>query len=427
MKILLTTIGSSGDINPFIAIARELQKREHEVRLAVNPYFQDVVERAGVTFEAFGEHLSPVEFAKENPAAFGRVTGAWALFRGFIFPRVKEMHDRLDELANEFQPEAMVGHQISFGLPWVAQRADIPWATCALAPATVLSAHDPSRMPVGMDLSKMPMWYRRAAQWAVRGIVSLSFDGGFNRVRRELGLPKRRDTLFGEMLSGDAVLGMWSLSWRASAPDDPPAMRICGFPWFDGLVEDGVDDVNRLDPALRVFLDGGDPPIVFTFGSVLSHTGDDAYAEAVRACESLGRRGVLITGNEDAAPPELPSSIHRADFAPYGALFPRASAVVHHGGVGTTAQGLRAGVPTVILPHAHDQFDNADRCARHGVSRTLRRHRIRAKDLANALGELLADEEATRRARDLGERIRVEDGAREAAIEIERIARREAP
>ena len=416
MKVLLTTIGSSGDINPFIALAIRLRDSGHEPLLAVNPFFKDAVEGAGVAFAEFGEYVSPVDFAKDNPAAFSRVAGAWALFRSFILPSVGEMFARLDELALETKPDVMVGHQISFGLPWVAQQRGIPWATCPLAPATVLSAHDPSRMPIGSDLTKMPLWYRRFAQRAVRTIVSLAFDDSFNRARAKAGLSKRRDTLFGEMLSGDAALAMWSPSWRPPAPDDPPTMTICGFPWFDG-------DHAGLEPDLDQFLDEGEPPIVFTFGSVLSHTGRDAYTQAVRACEMLGKRGVLVTGHEGAAPSNLPPSVMRLDHTPYSALFPRAAAVVHHGGVGTTAQALRAGTPTIIMPHAHDQFDNAARCQRHGVSQTVRRRRVEAKNLARALGNLLGSDEVKRKATALGEQVRAEDGVGAAARVIEGIAR----
>lgn len=416
MKVLLTTIGSSGDINPFIALAIRLRDEGHEPVLLVNPYFQETVERAGIAYAPYGAVFSPLEVAQEHPLAFSRVLGAWVLFRHIFRPLMDEMYDGVRSAVRDIKPDVIVGHQISFGLPWVAQQSGIPWATCPLAPATVLSAHDPSRMPIGNDLTKMPMWYRRLAIGAIRNTVALSFDGAYNKKRRAIGIKPRRDTLFGEMLSGDAVIAMWSPAWRSPAPDDLPTMTICGFPWFDG-------NHAGLEPDLDRFLEDGEPPIVFTFGSVLSHTGQDAYAQAVRTCEILGKRGVLVTGHEGSAPSNLPPSIMRLDHAPYSALFPRAAAVVHHGGVGTTAQGLRAGVPTIIMPHAHDQFDNAARCQRHGVSRTVRRHRVQAKNLAQALDKLLGDDQAKQRAMALGKRIRAEDGVGAAVRVIEGIAR----
>ncbi len=420
MRVLLTTVGSSGDINPFIALSRRLKERGHDPVLAVNPHFRPTVERAGIEFREYGDDISPRQFAEEHPEAFGRFLGPVVLFRRFFLPRVGEMYEGLVELVEDTQPVLLVGHQISFGLPWVAERFGLPWATCPLAPATVPSVADPNRMPVGADLHRMPMWYRRFAVWAMRASVSVMFDAGFNKTRRRYGIPKRRHTLFGEMLSGDALLGLWSPAWRGPAADDPENLTICGFPWFDR--HDDEEHEDGLEPALREFLEDGEAPLVFAFGSVLSHMNHDAFEEAVHACERLGARGVLVTGSDETAPEDLPAGVIAVNYAPYSTLFPRASAVVHHGGVGTTAQGLRAGVPTAIMPHAHDQFDNAARCERHGTSVTVRRHGVSGRQLADALAVLLEDPSHAERARSMGGRIRAEDGVGEAARVLEQIA-----
>jgi len=419
VRVLLTTIGSSGDINPFIALARRLKTEGHDPVLAVNPYFRDPVERAGIAYREFGVHLSPVEFATEHPSAFGRFFGPIVLFRKIFIPMAEQMYRRLDELCAEVRPDLLVGHQISFGLPWAAEERGIPWVTCPLAPATVPSVADPNLMPVGSDLHRMPEWYRRSAVALQRRTVSALFDGAFNRVRRRVGVRARRDTMFGEMLGGDAVLAMWSPSWRGPAPDDPPTLTICGFPWFD--LHDDEEHEEGIEPRLRSFLDAGEAPVVFAFGSVLSHTSHDAFAEAVHACERIGRRGVLVTGSAGSAPRDLPGSVMAVDYAPYSVLFLKAGGVVQPGGVGTTAHRLRAGVPTVVLPHAHDQFDNAARCERHGVSLTVRRHGVSGRRLAEALERVLSDASMRDRARAMGDRVRREDGTGVAVGVLERI------
>lgn len=421
MKVLLTSVGSSGDINPFIALGLALRARGHEPVVLVNPYFERTVRGAGLAFEPFGEHFSPTDLAQEKPLAFSRALGPVVLMRQVFAPLFREMYEGTVRAVDAHRPDVIVGHQISFTMPWVARDRGIPWVTCALAPATVLSDIDPPRLPVGTDLTRMPMWYRRFAHWAGRGFMSLLIDGPLNRLRDELSIPRRRDTLFDEMLSGDAALGLWSPHFRPRASDDPERFEVCGFPWFDResrYAERGAG----LDPGLERFLDEGDAPVVFTLGSVLSHTGARVYRAAAEACGRLGVRGVLVIGRDASAPVEMPGGVVCVDYAPYSALLPRAAAIVHHGGIGTTAQSLRSGRPTVILPHAHDQFDNAARTERLGVSVTLTRGHTSARALAGAVGRVLGERGYSERAAALGAKIASERGAERAAEAVERAA-----
>jgi UDP:flavonoid glycosyltransferase YjiC (YdhE family) len=134
----------------------------------------------------------------------------------------------------------------------------------------------------------------------------------------------------------------------------------------------------------------------------------------------LNRRAILLIGDARNLPKEeLPKGIAAFDYAPYSMILPRAAAIVHQGGVGTTAQALRAGVPTLIVPFSHDQPDNAARVARLGVGRTLRRKHYTAARAAKELDRLLTDGRYARRAAEIGRQIRSEDGARNAAKAIE--------
>ncbi|HBS28755.1 MAG TPA: hypothetical protein DEB06_04735 [Phycisphaerales bacterium] len=422
MKFLVTSIGSSGDINPFIAVALALRERGHEVVFLVNPYFESTVRAQGLVFAPLGEYLSPADVARNTPLAFSRLLGPIVIMRRWFVPFFRPSLEAYTSAIAAHRPHAVVGHQISFTLPWAARRAGIPWITCPLAPATILSIHDPPRMPVGADLRRMPLWYRRFAHATSRRIVSLLIDPELNRMRRELGMPSRYDALFGEMLEEpDATLALWSAHFRPPAPDDPPRLQLCGFPWFDRKSQ-YAERGERLAPELERFLDAGDPPVVFTLGSVLSHTGAGVYRAAADACRRLGVRAVLVVGRDSSIPADLPPGVMCVDYAPYGLLLPRARATVHHGGIGTTAQALRAGKPTVILPHAHDQFDNAARAERLGVSATLVRGHHSPHALARALTRVIDDRGVLARAADLGRRIAAEDGARRAAEAVETVA-----
>jgi UDP:flavonoid glycosyltransferase YjiC (YdhE family) len=149
---------------------------------------------------------------------------------------------------------------------------------------------------------------------------------------------------------------------------------------------------------------------------------ENFYHESARAALQLGRRALLLLG-KNSPPPDLPPSILAWDYLPYAAIFPRAAAVVHQGGVGTTAQALRAGRPMVVVPFAHDQFDNAARVARLGVSRTLARSRCTAKQIARALSALLGDARTAPLAVEIGARIRAERGVATACDALERALR----
>ncbi|MBL0928236.1 MAG: glycosyltransferase family 1 protein [Phycisphaerales bacterium] len=420
MRVLLTSIGSSGDINPFIAIGAALRDRGHEVVLMVNPYFEATVRGAGLAFEPLGGMLSPTQIARDFPGAFKRRTGAHVLIRRVIVPMVGELTRLVRVAIRKHRPDLVLCHQISFGVPWACRDRGVPFATCVLAPVTLLSTADPAVYPSGIDPARWPRGVVRAHHALAHRVLDVILDGPLNVARREFGLPPERGTFRGEMLSGRAVLGMWSGVFRGPAADDPSNLAICGFPWFDRHAHHG-EQSERLDPGLERFLDGGEEPIVFTLGSVLSHTGHGVYAAAVEACRRLGRRGVLVTGTRESAPASLPEGVHQVNYAPYGLLLPRACCVVHHGGVGTTAQALRAGRPTVILPAAHDQFDNASRCGKLGVS-MVGPERPSGRRLAGLLDAVLGDADVSRRAAEVGRAVGGEDGAVRAAEVLEGLA-----
>jgi UDP:flavonoid glycosyltransferase YjiC (YdhE family) len=174
---------------------------------------------------------------------------------------------------------------------------------------------------------------------------------------------------------------------------------------------------------VEAFLDAGEPPVVFTLGSSAVHVAGNFYEAAAGACRILGRRGLLLTGSGIAAPRNLPPGVAAFPAAPHSLVMPRACATVHHGGVGTTAQALRAGRPTVVVPFAHDQFDNAARVQRLAVGGTVARSRLTAASLARVLQTLLDDPETLRRASDLGNAISSEDGAAHAADALESVMR----
>ena len=220
------------------------------------------------------------------------------------------------------------------------------------------------------------------------------------------------------MWSPTLNLALFSPRFAAPQPDWPPHTIATGFPeWVPP---------QRPNAALDAFLDAGEPPIVFTLGSSAVHTADAFWEHSAKAVAMLGRRAVLLTGID--VPHKLSdgarsAQVFVADYAPHARLFPRAAAIVHQGGVGTTARALASGRPMLVVPYSHDQPDNAARCERLGVARVLARDRYSAARAAAALRALLADAALARRAAETGAAIAAERGAATAADAIERALR----
>jgi UDP:flavonoid glycosyltransferase YjiC (YdhE family) len=176
-----------------------------------------------------------------------------------------------------------------------------------------------------------------------------------------------------------------------------------------------------MPPELIRFLDSGGQPVVFTLGSSAVWVARDFFRESIEAAKRLGRRAVLLIGDERNRPPSLPEGVIAVDYAPYQTLLPRACAVVHHGGVGTTSQGLLAGVPTLIVPFAFDQSDNAEHAYKLGTSRTLYLKNYFARRVANELHELLNHPTYARGAVEVSQQLKQEDGPGRASDLIEQV------
>ena len=414
MRVLITAIGTSGDVNPFIAVGIALKERGHEVVLLVNPYFEGQVRGAGLEYLPLGEPIDLRLIAKMPDLMHAR-KGLKLTLDKLIVPNMPIILDAIGMEVRDRRPDIVLSHHTCPGSRWACQRHDVPFAGAVLTPLLWPSSKDPCVF-MSWEPENPPEWYsrwrNRAARWMLRGVI----DRRFNRVRLDYGMSRGRDLFYAEVLGGVVNLGLWSRHFRGAMPDDPPNGRICGFPWFDRH-----KDLEHPEDELEKFLTGGDPPIIFTLGTAAVHTAGDFYASAAKACADLGRRGLLLTRHTEYGPSSLPRGVGAFTYAPFSTVLPRGCATVHHGGVGTTAQAMRAGRPTVIVPFSHDQFDNAARAKRLGVSATLRRKKATARSLSEALRTVLDDPAVAARATSLGEALSQEDGAVTAAIALEEV------
>jgi len=415
MKVLITTTGSSGDINPFVAVGIALRRRGHDVLMVTNPHAQEKVHHAGLTMRPFGRNLR-LEDITDWPDMMDERRGPQTVWREFILPDMPAMIETVDDVLPTFRPDVALSHHIFFGTQWLCRRRGVPCAQAALSPMVLFSALDGS-VYRSWEPTDAPPWYGHVRRRIVHLLLRWFMDGQINRLRRSYGLDPGRNAFLNGTHATDLTLGLWSPHFRASQTDDPACARICGFCWFD---RDTAEDATTRE--LEHFLDAGPPPIVFCLGSTAVHVAGDFYHHAAEACRLLERRGLLLTGKQDNDHLCLDPRVFATAYAPLSRVAARGCATVHHGGVGTTAHAMRAGRPTVIVPFAHDQFDNAARARRLGVSATLSRCDVSAVALAQTLRPLLDDPGFAERANALGTKLEHEDGAEVAADHLEALA-----
>ncbi|HVK18639.1 MAG TPA: glycosyltransferase [Fimbriiglobus sp.] len=380
MNVLLHPLGSHGDVHPFIGIGRALKDRGHRVTLITSAPFRDLADRNGFDFAPVGTDADYHAFT-HNPDLWRPWRSFRVIFDRDRFPRFLRQAYR--HIAERYVPgdTVLVGGSLGLAARIAHEALGVPCVTAHLQPMVLLSIADPPDSAVMTPPRWWPHWLRRLARWAGERLV---LDGltarPVNALRRELGLPPVTRVWRVWRESPQLMLGLFP-DWFASAPDWPPQLRTVGFVRYD------QGETKELPAAVREFLDAGPPPVVVTFGSAMRQ-GRPYFEAAAGACRSLGVRGLLLGQGSDQIPRELPPGVVHADYAPFSLVFPRAAAVVHHGGIGTTAQALTAGVPQLVMPLAFDQPDNARRLERLGVARSLAPKRFTGPRVAALLGEL---------------------------------------
>jgi UDP:flavonoid glycosyltransferase YjiC (YdhE family) len=414
-RIILTTIGSLGDLHPKIAIAIELRKRGHDVVFATHKEYQHKIEALGFEFH----RMRPDNTALSDPQEMARMmdlqTGTEYVIRNWVCASLRETYTDLMDAAKN--ADLIINGEGVFAARLVAEKLGIPWVLTVLQPLAFLSAYDPSVQPALPSIFQLP-GLNFIAQRGIRQlakIISKTWAEPVHQLRQEIGLPPLKGNPFiDDKYSPDLVLAMFSSILAKPQPDWPANTVLTGFTFYDGC-----EDNTQLSPELERFLGAGEAPIVFTLGSAAVMTPGQFYEESIKAVRCLDRRAVLLIG-KNAPPANLPDSIIAVNYAPYSQIFSRACAIVHQGGVGTTAQALRAGRPTLVMPYSIDQPDNAARVERLGTSRTISRKQYVAERVARQLGELLKNPSYAARAAEVGAIIRSEDGVNVACDAIEK-------
>lgn len=414
MRIVFASIGSLGDLHPLLALADESRRRGHQVVITASETYRPYVSALGYDFRRLRPDLDPAPARMEYLSHPTR--GPERLMREELFPSVRETYADLLEAAR--RADVLVVGELLYVAPLVAAKLSIPWANVILSPSSFLSACDPCVLapaPALHALRHLGRWPHRAI-FAIGRAVTSRWGAPLLAFREELGFPPGPSPIFEGKYSDDLVIAGFPRFLAAPQPDWPAAVVQTGFPFFS---QPGRPETLE---KLAAFAAAGPPPVVFTLGSTAVHIARDFYDQAAEAARQLGRRAILLLGKNP--PPKTPSTdILALDYAPLDTVLPHAVAVVHHGGVGSCGETLRAGLPSLIIPFGYDQPDNAERLRRLGVARVIRRHQVSRPALVAGLQNIFARPAMTARARELSRQIDPEAATAASLDAIERLAK----
>lgn len=411
--ISIIASGSRGDVQPYIALGQGLQNAGHPVRILANDGFDTLVAENGLDFASIGPNLDASLQSEEWRSVLESSN-----FIAILGKMRAEMARHAEVVAQRLPPLLADNDLIVAGMAGMtggvvaAQRFNIPFIQAYVFPFTPTRAF-PSplvpNLPLGALLNALSFhvthqlfWQNsNAADKAVRKAMGMDpppFWGPFRSLRRE-----RVPALYG-----------YSRHVLPRPGDWPDNHLVTGY-WF-------VDPPDSWTPPAELvdFLNAGAPPVYIGFGSMMSRSPAEAGEIALKALAQSGQRGILSAGWGGLQADDLPDTVHMVGSLPHSWLFPRMAAVVHHGGAGTTAAGLRAGVPSIVVPFMGDQPFWGKRVADLGVGPApIPRKKLTADKLARAISIAVSDTTMRQRAADLGARIRAEDGITAAVAQIE--------
>lgn len=399
LRVLICCRGSQGDVLPYLTLAGRLRELGHQPTVATREAYRKRVESRGLQFWPL-------------PDIEGRVVDLKGLSQQ-LADKLPQSYESLTGAAAGV--DLVVSHPLTFAARMVAEKQGCRWLSTVLAPYSLFSRRD---LPICMEnltlnrcirsLPWLARLYHAWKRWRVRNWASQVV-----LFRKRLGLPRVGHPLFEGQYSPYGNLLLFSSLLASPQSDWPPRARTTGF-IFPAQGE-------PLEERVEAFVQAGEPPLVVTAGTSPAALAQEFFEVCAATVRKLGRRLIVLTGGR----PFQGNSdrLLCCEAADHQSLFPRAAAVVHHGGIGTLAQTLKAGRPSLIVPGWMDQPDNAERARKLGCSLTLPSRRFGPGALEIALSELLGNAGYADRAAAVSRQVQVEPGAGGACDAILQLAR----
>ncbi|HEV3143614.1 MAG TPA: glycosyltransferase [Gemmataceae bacterium] len=384
MHFLFVAQGTSGDINPQLALAKELHKREHAVSFLTHTYFRELVQRHGLEFIDFDD---AVHYQMLQSPDYWHPAKGMRLSARFLTDVIAKQYQLVCKHYKPGQTVAITSVN-GFGVRIAHETLGIPMISAHICPWLIRSHRAPCYQPRHNFIRYLKYEPTGIGNWIYYFlgdlfVVDPLFKSTINQLRRELGLGPVSRIFQDWMHSPQRIIGLFPRWYVNPYPSDWPAhVQVTQFPQEDASTrEEPPESVLR-------FLNAGDPPIVFSPGTGMAHV-PQFFATAIDACRKLRRRGLLLTRYREQLPDLLPEFVHHEPYLPFSQLLPRAAALVSHGGIGGVAQALAAGIPQLLMPMTMDQPDNARRLVAFQVARTIHWRRFDSRDVVKHLEYLL--------------------------------------
>lgn len=420
MKIFMNTFGSRGDVQPFIILGKALKKKGHQVMVCTSSRFENDVTSNGleygyITNEAFELLDADKTILEDSLGILGFIKTSFKLINK-AKPINRKMIKNAWDAARDFKPDLVIYHPKALGAVSIAEKFNVPAVLISLIPMLAPTSEFPV---IGMPKIRLGDWYNRLTyKLIILGYNSYMKD--LNDIRiSEMGLNKLpKGTGIATMSDGTPVPNIHAISPHVIAiPHDWPEIYS-----MSGYITEQNSEEWSPPSVLQEFLEAGEPPVYIGFGSM---SGSNAKRLTNIVLESLRQanvRGIIATGWGGLVSTNLPENILKIESASHAWLFPRVSAVIHHGGAGTTAAGLRAGCPTIICPFMGDQPFWGDQVVKLGVGLKMSsQKKLKSEELSAAICKVTADTKIQKAAALLGEKIQAEDGVSSTIRAIENI------
>jgi UDP:flavonoid glycosyltransferase YjiC (YdhE family) len=407
MHITLLTAGSRGDTQPYLALGAGLKRAGYDVRVAAAQNFDDFVGGYGLDFAPISVDFSQILSGEGAGPQVGRGPELLKTLRFFS----RTLGPLMEQLGRDMLAACQGTDAIFSAVPLltedIALALNLPYVQCSLFPFAPTREFSHPFVP-----QKVPRWLNRFTFTFGEQAAWQMFRRTINRFRQDA-LDRPPVGMGGRFREIEAA--RYPTLYGISPQIIPPPRD-----WTDNIQVTGYwlpdPDPDWHPPQdLLAFLDAGPPPVYVGFGSMPDSDPDRLTKIVVEGLALAGQRGIVLAGWAGMGEIDLPETIYKLDYAPFEWLFPRLAAVVHHGGAGTTGQGARSGVPSLVVPFGGDQFFWGRRISQLGVGPDpLPRKRLTAERLARAIQVATSDESMRERAAALGEKIRAEDGVRQA-------------
>jgi len=395
LRILFVPFGSEGDVNPLLWLAEGMAARGHEPTFLITPHYGRLIRQRGFPWVPIGTEEDFVRFARD-PRVWHRMQGTKMVVQGML-ETLPAYREGFTKAGRDFH--LVVLSSMALGAASAAEAIGLPRLTLHMQPALFRSIYE---CPVFMEELS---WLTRSPGWVKRlyfGLVDMLFWEAarkpVNAFRRGMDLPPLKN-FFNEAFHGaEGIAALFPDWFAAPQPDWPSRVRQFGFPV--------TICPHPLPESLEAFLSSGDPPVAWTHGSA-NFDVRRFQSRALEVTRALKLRCLLISLD----PPDGPrtaDTFHIAH-ARFEDLFPRCRAVVHHGGIGTTAKCIAAGIPQLIIPRSHDQPDNATRIAKIGLGKALSYRKIDGTELNVTLRELLESKMVSSRCKEFQARMLASD------------------